>query len=468
MNKKFPKWILFLAIPCVLAATGYFALMQYYKVNIPYGTWVNDMYCTGFTYDEVAEQLLMSDNTVVNILVTDCDGKVHVIHPEKDLYTVSYEEALKEAISAFGAVGLFTEKSVYVEPVITIDKVKWEQYAESLDLFKAQDPVAASRMTIVETNTGFVLQDALEYTLEKEKALQVVLEAMEQGVETLSLVEAGCYYTPDYDEADKAVIAEFEALQAFCSKLNMPLTIQGETAYTVDSSVLKGWILKDKDGSYAYGKGGVLLLDEAKVKAYARSISEEVTTYWGKPWQFVTHGGETIEVEAGNYGRKLKTNNLSTTLINAFNTGNSTAYELEFTFYPEGAKEVEYGAGYGNSYVEVDIKGQHVYVYMDGEMVLDSPCVTGDVRRNRLTPTGVFYIEYKQRNRTLRGEDYATPVSYWMHFYNHCGFHDANWRRKFGEDIYLNDGSHGCVNMPPAKAKEMYGIVYSGMPVVVY
>ena len=100
MNKKFPKWILFLAIPCVLAAAGYFALMQYYKVNIPYGTWVNDMYCTGFTYDEVADQLLMSDDTAVKILVTDCHGKVHVVHPEKDLYTVSYEESLKEAISA--------------------------------------------------------------------------------------------------------------------------------------------------------------------------------------------------------------------------------------------------------------------------------------------------------------------------------------------------------------------------------
>ena len=45
--------------------------MQYYKVNIPYGTWVNDMYCTGFTYDEVADQLLMLDDTAVKILVTD-------------------------------------------------------------------------------------------------------------------------------------------------------------------------------------------------------------------------------------------------------------------------------------------------------------------------------------------------------------------------------------------------------------
>ena len=468
MNKKFPKWILFLAIPCVLVAAGYFALMQYYKVNIPYGTWVNDMYCTGLTYDEVAEYLLMQDDTVVEIEIIDCDGKIHDITLEKDLYTVSYEDALKEAVASFGAAGLFTEKSVYVEPEVTVDRAKWEEYAQGLDIFKVEKELMVSRMMIVETETGFELTDAFENTLDGEKALQVIVDAIESRSDSISLVDSGCYFTPAYSEDDKAVIAEFEALQVFCNKITMVLTIQGETAFTVDASVLKDWILKEKDGAYSYGKGGILLLDEEKVKKYAQSISDEVTTYWGKPWQFVNHNGETIEVQAGNYGRKLKTNNLSAKLINAFNTGTSGSYELEFTFYPESAKEVEYGGGYGDSYVEVDIEEQHVYVYIDGEMVLDSPCVTGDVRRNRLTPTGTFYIEYKQRNRTLRGEDYATPVSYWMHFYNHCGFHDANWRRKFGEDIYINDGSHGCVNMPPAKAKEMYEIVYKGMPVFVY
>lgn len=27
------------------------------------------------------------------------------------------------------------------------------------------------------------------------------------------------------------------------------------------------------------------------------------------------------------------------------------------------------------------------------------------------------------------------------------GFHDACWRSQFGGDIYLTNGSHGCVNM---------------------
>ena len=468
MSKKFPKWILFLVIPCVLAAAGYFALIQYYKINIPYGTWVNNLYCTGYTYDEAAEKLLMQDETIVEIEVIDCNKKPHKIILPKDLYSLSYVEPLKEAVSSLGATGLFTEKNISVKPAVSVNEDIWQEYVQNTSFFKTSEEPVLSRMTIIKKETGYELKDAYEYTLDKDKTLGVLKTAIESGAEQLNLVDTNCYYTPLYDEADKIVIAEFEALQAFCSTISMPLTIQGETVYTVDSSVLKDWILTNPDGTYTYGKGGVLLLDEKKVKAYAQQISDEVTTYWGKPWQFVTHDGESINVKAGNYGRKLKVNNLYKALLNAFQTASNDAYELEFTFYPESAKEVEYGAGYGSSYIEVDIEEQHIYVYIDGELVLDSPCVSGDVRRKRLTPTGTFYIEYKQRNRTLRGEDYATPVSYWMHFYNHCGFHDASWRRKFGEDIYIRDGSHGCVNMPPAKAKEMYGLVYKGMPVLVY
>lgn len=468
MNKKIQKWIILLAIPCALLAAGYFALMQYYKINIPYGTWINDRYCTGYTYEEIEMQLTSQYDDVLQMEVTDLSNEKHLITLDRELYSVSYEDVMKQAISEFGALGLFTEKSVYVDPVITIDRDKWEVYAQSFEVFSIEKIQIESRMMIVETDTGFELTDAFEDRLDREKALRVVADAMESGKDHVSLVDEGCYFTPAYDEADKKIIAEFELLQSFCNKINMPLTIDGKVEYTVDSSILKDWILKNSDGTYAYGKGGVLLLDEAKVKAYAQSVSKDVTTYWGEPWEFTTHDGKLVEVKAGNYGRKLNTNNLYKALLNAFQNGISDAYELEFSFYPSSAKEVEYGGGYGDSYVEVDIEGQHVYVYIDGELVLDSPCVTGDVRRNRLTPTGVFYIEYKQRNRTLRGEDYETPVSYWMHFYNHCGFHDAYWRSKFGGEIYVNDGSHGCVNMPPAKAKEMYNIVYKNMPVIVY
>ena len=78
------------------------------------------------------------------------------------------------------------------------------------------------------------------------------------------------------------------------------------------------------------------------------------------------------------------------------------------------------------------------------------------------------YIYYMQRDRVLVGEDYRTPVKYWMAFHNHEGLHDANWRRSFGGDIYKYNGSHGCVNLPTSFAAELYDNVYVGLPVITY
>lgn len=466
MNKIIKKLLFIVAIPCVLLAAGYFALLQYYRNNIPYGTWINGIYCTGLTYEEAAEKLAGQNDSTVALDVIDIEGRVHHLTPAPENYTLSYGEGLEKTVAFYGAKGLFAEKNITQPATVRIKPDKWDTYIETLELFRTEEVI--TRMTITDSEDGYRLIDAYENVLDREKASQVIYEAIEAGEKQISLAEAGCYYTPSYSAADKEIIAEYEALQSFCHRMHMELTIQGEAVYIVDASVLKDWILFDSQGEYAYDKGIELMLDESKVKEYAESVAEEVTTYWGKPWRFTNHNGDTVEVAAGNFGRALKTYALTNALVKAFNDRTRGTYELEFTFYPKSAAEVDYGAGVGDSYVEVDIEAQHVYLYIDGECVLDSPCVTGNVSWNMETPKGVFYIEYKQRNRTLRGPGYATPVSYWMHFYNHCGFHDASWRKSFGEDIYLKDGSHGCVNMPPAKAKQLYEQVYAGMPVIVY
>lgn len=470
MKKKFPIWILFLAIPCVLLAAGYFALRMYYQVKIPYGTWINNIYCTGLSYDEAAQVLLEQESGKVTIDVVDLEGVIHTICLEDTMYDISYREGLEKEVIAYN---LFSEKHIIKEPVITVHQKAWEDYISGQPFL--DKPVITSgrdRLQIVKEEEGFVLMDSLEQVLDVSKASEVIFTGIQQGLSMVSLVDTGCYYTPEYSSEDRAVLLEYGALQDFCNTFTMELTINGETAYHVDASVLKDWLLVADNGEYAVGKDGHFLLDQRQVKQYVNSISKEVTTYFGKPWQFVNHKGDTIEVEAGNYGRSLNTEQLYDVLCNAFKEGASensqTFYELEFEFYPSTAKDVGYGGIIGDSYVEVDITGQKVLLYLDGELRLSSDCVTGDVAKSYDTPRGVFYIEYTQRNRVLKGENYRTPVSYWMHFYNHCGFHDAKWRRTFGEDIYLKDGSHGCVNMPPEKAKKLFELVYKGLPVIIY
>ena len=94
--------------------------------------------------------------------------------------------------------------------------------------------------------------------------------------------------------------------------------------------------------------------------------------------------------------------------------------------------------------------------------------MSGNAAKGWSTPAGAYSITYKQRNATLKGQGYATPVSYWMPFNGGIGLHDANWRKTFGGTIYKTNGSHGCVNLPPAVAKTIYENISAGDPVLCY
>lgn len=127
-----------------------------------------------------------------------------------------------------------------------------------------------------------------------------------------------------------------------------------------------------------------------------------------------------------------------------------------------------------NTRIELDITEQRVLMYVNGECILDTPCVTGNVADGCSTPTGVYYLYYKERNAVLRGSNsdgskYASPVDYWMPFNGGIGFHDASWRNGvFGGEIYKTDGSHGCVNMPHEAAKILYENISTSIPILVY
>ena len=126
-----------------------------------------------------------------------------------------------------------------------------------------------------------------------------------------------------------------------------------------------------------------------------------------------------------------------------------------------------------NSYVEIDITRQMVFMYLNGECILETPTVTGNIGAGYYTPTGVFYLNNKVRDTVLRGSNrdgskYASPVLYWMPFYKGFGMHDANWRNKFGGEIYKNNGSHGCVNLPTNAAKTIYENITYDMPIFIY
>ena len=122
----------------------------------------------------------------------------------------------------------------------------------------------------------------------------------------------------------------------------------------------------------------------------------------------------------------------------------------------------------GNTYVEINIGDQHLWVYKNGEQVNETDFVSGGLFKGNSTPEGTYSITYKERDATLVGEGYQSSVKYWMPFNGNIGLHDASWRDSFGGHIYYMSGSHGCVNLPTAKAAAIYDQVEKGEAVVVY
>lgn len=119
-------------------------------------------------------------------------------------------------------------------------------------------------------------------------------------------------------------------------------------------------------------------------------------------------------------------------------------------------------------FVLVDVSEQRAVFYKNGMRVLADNCVTGDAKKGYHTTVGVHQIIFKDTNRTLRGSYGEAFVKYWMRFTaGGQGLHDAGWRRNFGSQIYVSNGSHGCVNLPRETAATIFANSYVGMPVIV-
>lgn len=125
----------------------------------------------------------------------------------------------------------------------------------------------------------------------------------------------------------------------------------------------------------------------------------------------------------------------------------------------------------GNSYIIVSLSQQSVWAYKGETMLVSAPVITGKPSANNATPRGLFYIQpFKQSPSVLIGEDYASPVNFWIPFVgNSVGLHDSPWQTHgYGGDIYLYYGSHGCVNTPYEAVRTLYYSYPVGTPVVVY
>lgn len=134
--------------------------------------------------------------------------------------------------------------------------------------------------------------------------------------------------------------------------------------------------------------------------------------------------------------------------------------------YNFGFINKNYTSQINGSFVEVDLSDQYLFLYNNNKIIYTIPVTTG--KDSTPTDIGSFSIYSMEKNRDLVGEDYCVFVNYWMPYNGDEGLHDADWHNLFGTSGYKELGSHGCVNLPPSAAGNVYNNVRVGTKVLVH
>ena len=223
----------------------------------------------------------------------------------------------------------------------------------------------------------------------------------------------------------------------------------------VDYSLINKWIKIDDELNVS--------LDNQEIINYITSLAKKYDTV-GIERKFKTSIGKILNVSGGYYGWKINKKKEAQMLKEDIENGSILEKEPEYL-----QKGVSRGENdFGDSYLEINITRQYIWYYKHGKLIAQGDIVSGNVSRGNGTPLGIYEITYKQEGSTLRGANYEAKVEYWMPFNGNIGLHDASWRYSFGGDIYLNDGTHGCINAPKYLAKKIFSEIESGTPVICY
>ncbi len=430
-----------------------------YKTCFLPGTIVDGMDVTGKTAAEV-EDAIMEQLKGYKLTINGREDLSESITGEEVGLYAEFDDTLAKAIAAqkpmewgkyrFGK----SVNEVNTDALIRYNDEMLGEVVDSLSCMDKENMREPQDAKISDyTSGGYTIIKEDEGTeLLEDKVKEAVAAAVMSLAESVDLEEQGCYVSP-------SITSEDEALKTACETMNKyvgaRITYQfGDKSETLSGDEIHNWLTVN---------GTSVRINEGKATEYVKKLAASYDTAY-KAKSLKTSYGKTVSITGGSYGYKINQAKEAATLVSLIKNGEQTSREPEYS--QKGASRT--GNDYGNTYVEINLTAQHLYFYVKGKLVVQSDFVSGNAAKGWSTPAGAYSITYKQRNATLKGQGYATPVSYWMPFNGGIGLHDANWRKTFGGTIYKTNGSHGCVNLPPAVAKTIYENISAGDPVLCY
>ncbi len=343
-------------------------------------------------------------------------------------------------------------KSVIIDPsqvTYSFDEEEIADFAASLN----KDRSPGNTGKLIETEDGIRMTDESECNQLNATAITDKITgwlSSYQGMEpdTLEIDLTNYYLTYTPSEEEVKLQDEYQKYSQFQVIYTSGLSLNADDFY--------------KAGLISLENGHISVAGEEKLSDIQEMLGKKLFGYnsVGETFNFTTHNGENITVKSETYGDYINYKEEAIEISQLVKEFKSCAERVPVM------KQSAYSS-LDQTYIEVDIKEQHAYYYKNTELLWDSDVVTGKMTKDRQTHTGVFFIFNKVKDAHL--EKWNVDVERWMSVtYDGQGFHDASWRNAFGGNIYINNGSHGCINTPRDKMFELYDLIEIGTPVVIY
>ena len=442
---------------CTLIIVLFAILAGMYSTKaFQYKTYINGIECSFLNIESTIDKLERKMNNAKLTLIFANNKQYTCLGTYFDI-KVKNKKEIENTLFKQKEEDTNTQKTYNITELYSINEPKVKEYISSLSVFQSEmnDPENAY-LEYDGKNSVIIKEEKYGNKIDVEAAYNFMISELKKG-ETVIDFRKITNIEPKIKASDENLISQRDYINSIL-KTTITYKLYDGNTYKLDANVMKDWIYKDDDENY-----GIDL--EKNITKFVENLNKKAT-YLLTSTKFNATGKGEISISFGRktYATVNKDKEIER-IKEQLKKCESTEFEVTYNPFPD-YKNIK-------TYVELDLSRQRVWMYVNGKCILNTPCVTGNVAGGYATPPGIYYLTYKTTNTTLEGYNsdgskYASPVTFWMPFNGGIGFHDASWRSYFGGNIYMTNGSHGCVNLPYSAAKTLYNNINTSVPIILY
>lgn len=462
-------YVLIIGVLLAFLGSIYGVGVFYFTDRFPNHTTINGTDVSSFKKERARAAINSSIQDYV-LTIEERGGEEETLSAQQLNMTYEDHGELAEMIGSFNPklwfVDYFKTHELNASTAIIYDTKLAEQMIDRMRCFNELYITPMENATVeAAAEGGFQIKAEVQGNeLMQDEAKRAIFDALDTQEERINFDALDLYVKPTVFSDNEDLLHQVEDLNRLTTA-RITFDFEDDRIELVDHSVIASWLVRDKKGD--------LTLDRDLVFEWVKTQLAYKYDTFGLTHEVKTHSGKTVTLKGGDYGWCINRDKTTDAIIEAVEKGEEVTMEPVYLYSAKnrGVDDI------GGTYVEVSIKDQHMWCYQDYKLVVDTPVVTGNPNKEGCaTPSGSVWAMDCHKSPATLGSfvtmGYSSYVNFWMSFTGNVGIHDASWRTTdpshYGGEIYLTNGSHGCVNTPYDAAKKIYEVCSVGTAVVVY